>query len=258
MSSPRRSVRYRPVPAVKRAAAILRLLANTSDPLGVSAVSRQLGIIPSTALHVLRELAAQHLVKFDGATKRYQLDAGVLEIARGMLQSNNLIYNVQTELHQLSGKLGIALFAVRVNDLADSTVVAVAETDAPLRVAVRLGTTMPALAAATGRCVAAFGNHDKKMIELKFQKLKWDKTPSYSDWLAEVDAVKRRGYAVDRGQSNSGLTVISVPVLDGARFVSHAVVAIGVNEKVASLKVDRIARELKEVAKRVFGEPNVP
>src|SRR5262245_61591275 len=67
----------RPVPAVTRALAILRLLGRSEEPLGVNAIARALELIPSTALHILRVLVAEELVAFDPVTKRYRLDAGL-------------------------------------------------------------------------------------------------------------------------------------------------------------------------------------
>jgi DNA-binding IclR family transcriptional regulator len=57
-------------PAIARAAAILRLLGKSDVPLGVNAIARELGLVPSTCLYVLRALAEEELVAFDADTKR--------------------------------------------------------------------------------------------------------------------------------------------------------------------------------------------
>ena len=64
-------------PAISRAAAALRLMGRSDIPIGVHTIARELGMVPSTCLHVLRALVAEHLVGFDPDTKRYSLDAGV-------------------------------------------------------------------------------------------------------------------------------------------------------------------------------------
>ena len=51
--------RVRPVPAVTRAVAILRLLGRGEEALGVHAIARALTLIPSTCLHILRVLVAE-------------------------------------------------------------------------------------------------------------------------------------------------------------------------------------------------------
>ena len=44
-------------PAVTRAVAILAVLSKSPEPLGVSAIARQVDLIPSSCLHILRALA---------------------------------------------------------------------------------------------------------------------------------------------------------------------------------------------------------
>ena len=57
-------------PAISRAAAVLRLLGRNDASLGVQTIARELGLVPSTCLYVLRALVAEELVAFDPDTKR--------------------------------------------------------------------------------------------------------------------------------------------------------------------------------------------
>ena len=54
-----RTVRVRPVPAVSRSIAILRLLGQVGQPLGVKAIADELALVPSTCLHILRVLVGE-------------------------------------------------------------------------------------------------------------------------------------------------------------------------------------------------------
>lgn len=72
---------WRQFPAVTRAVAILRALGQSPEPLGVNAIANQLGLIPSTCLHILRVLVAEQLVAFDPDNKKYTYGAGILTIA---------------------------------------------------------------------------------------------------------------------------------------------------------------------------------
>ena len=57
-------------PAISRAAAVLRLLGKSDRPLALQAIARELGLVPSTCLYVLRALVAEEFVSFDPDTKR--------------------------------------------------------------------------------------------------------------------------------------------------------------------------------------------
>ena len=77
-----KSVRVRPVPAVSRSIAILRLLGRNKDSLGVKAIADELKLVPSTALHILRVLVSEELVMVDPVSKRYSLGSGMISLAR--------------------------------------------------------------------------------------------------------------------------------------------------------------------------------
>ena len=55
----------RDVPAVSRAIKILRFLAGNGEPIGVVLLARQLEMIPSTWLHIIRVLPENGMVAFD-------------------------------------------------------------------------------------------------------------------------------------------------------------------------------------------------
>ena len=84
-SDDKKGMRKREVPAVTRAVAILRALGRSEEPMGVNPLARQLELVPSTALHILRVLTDEGLVAFDPATKRYSIDVGILAIARSAI-----------------------------------------------------------------------------------------------------------------------------------------------------------------------------
>src|SRR3984893_6014173 len=83
-----RAVEASKAPAISRAAAVLRLLGKSDVRLGLQSVAGELGLVPSTCLHVLRALVAEEFVSFDRDAKRYSLEAGVLTLARHWLRRN--------------------------------------------------------------------------------------------------------------------------------------------------------------------------
>src|SRR5690606_5046467 len=87
--------RIRPVPAVSRAIAILRLLGRRREPMTVKAISDELGLVPSTCLHIMRALVAERLVAFEPASKRYKLGVGILALARGVLETDSFAHAAQ-------------------------------------------------------------------------------------------------------------------------------------------------------------------
>lgn len=243
----RGAVRERQVPAVERAIAILRLLGRSEGPLGVNAIARELGLVPSTCLHILRVLVAQELVAFDADIKRYQLDAGILSIARGLLRRNSLSQVVQASLDRVSKRYAVTTNAVRVTGLDHGTVVAISRAGLPLHIHVDIGSRFPALISVTGRCIAAFGNHDWDEIERRFAALRWDRPPSFRVWRGQVEEARKKGYAIDPGNYISGVTIIGAPMMKGSR-VSHVMVGVGLTEQFKPSTLASLGRDLVAIA----------
>lgn len=244
----RAPIRERQVPAVERAIAILRLLARSEIPLGVQAIARELGLVPSTCLHILRVLVAQELAGFDPDTKRYRLDAGILSIARGVLGRTSFSQLVQPALDRIAKDHGVATNAVRVTGLAHGTVVAISYAAQPFHIHVGVGSRFPALVSVTGRCIAAFGNHDWDDIEEAFFAVRWDRPPSLRAWQNEVEEARGKGYAVDPGNYISGVTIVGAPVMNRDR-VSHVIVGIGLTEQLKPSSLARLGKDLAAAAR---------
>ena len=223
-----RTVETSKAPAISRAAAVLRLLGKSETPLGVQAIARRLGLVPSTCLYVLRALVTEELVSFDPVTKRYSLEAGVLTLARHWLKRNRFNDLADPVLERLSQTFGVTMAGVHVVGLDHIVVVAVSQAGPSFQLSTQIGSRFPALISATGRCIAAFGNHPEAELEARWRGLRWDDPPSYEQWQQQVEQTRERGFAVDEGNYISGVTVVAAPVWKSRAKLSHALVAIGV------------------------------
>lgn len=63
------------VGSVVQALSVLRHIARTREPQGVTAIARALGLNPSSTFNILRTLVAEGFVERDDATKTYILGA---------------------------------------------------------------------------------------------------------------------------------------------------------------------------------------
>lgn len=206
-----KAVKASKAPAISRAAAVLRLLGKSEQPLGLQAIARELGLVPSTCLYVLRALAAEELVSFDPSTKRYALEAGVLTLARQWLRRNQFADLAQPVLDRLSQQFGVTMLGVQIFGLDHIVTVAVSQ-GVSFQLSVQIGSRFPALISATGRCIAAFGNYAPADLEARFQKLRWEEPPSLEDWLAQVEDTRQQGFGIDEGNYIGGVTVLAAPV----------------------------------------------
>jgi DNA-binding IclR family transcriptional regulator len=246
-----KSPRVRAVPAVSRAIGILRLLGRSPSPLGLKAIAESLDLVPSTCLHILRALIEEKLVKVNSYSKRYSLDVGMLPLARAVLQNSTFATLVQPELDRLSKSYGLTAIGLEMLALEHMVVVALSRVPVLVGLHVDIGSRFPALISASGRCVAAFGNHPWSDIEQRFRSLRWENAPEFDAWRKEVESVKRKGYSIDRGNYINGVAIIAVPVLDMNQHMSQGIVLIGLTEQINNSTAISIAEDMREAAETV-------
>lgn len=246
-------------PAISRAVAVLRLLGRSETPLGVHAIARELGLVPSTCLYALRALAAEELVSFDADTKRYSLEAGILTLARHWLRHNQFANLVQPALDRLSRDHLATMLGVQIVGLEHIIVVAAAQPEQGFQLSVQIGARFPALISATGRCIAAFGDHADEDLAARFKTLRWNSAPSFEQWRAQVEETRKKGFAIDEGNYIAGVTVLAAPVWAAQGKLNHAIVALGIGGALAGKKLPALQKALlssaRSLSQQLGGDP---
>lgn len=231
-------------PAITRAAAILRLLGKSDTPVALQFIARELGLVPSTCLYTLRALVVEELVAFDSDTKRYSLQAGVLTLARHWLRRNQFTDVAQPALDRISQSFDVTTMGVHVVGLDHIIVVATSQSGNNFQLSAQIGSRFPALISATGRCIAAFGNHSEDELESRFRTLRWDDAPTYDEWRLQVRQTGEQGFAVDTGNYISGVTVVAAPVWKARAQLSHALVALSIGSTLGGVGLPALQQAL--------------
>ncbi len=246
--SARSEPRIRPVPAVARAIAIMRLLGRKREPMNIKSISDELSLVPSTCLHILRALAAERMVSFDPSSKRYKLGAGILALARGVVETDSFAQAVQPVLDEIAAKWQGTAIGVEVLGLDHIIVTALADSKLPFRLHVDIGSRFPALISASGRLVAAFGGHSEKELRAKFDTLRWQTPIRFEDWLKDVELARKNGYSVDYGNYIGGIAITAVPVLDAFGRITHTIVTASILHQLTAEDTEGLSKELKSHA----------
>ena len=177
--------------------------------------------------------------------------ADVSRHTRGWLRRSRFADLCQSHLDRISRDFGVTAFGVQIVGLEHMIVVASAMGSGNFQLSAQVGSRFPALISATGRCIAAFGNHSDAAIQQRFTGLRWDEPPSYDQWREQVAETLVRGYAIDAGNYISGITVIAAPVHKAPALLSHALVAIGIGGAIKRAGPERLAQALLAATKSV-------
>ena len=247
-------VRVRPVPAVTRTIAILRLLGSVKQDMGVKAIADELGLVPSTCLHILRVLVDEDLVRVDPATKRYSLGSGMISLAKSVLEGGGFVRIVQPVLDRLASTRGVTAVGVEITPRQSMVVLALSKSNQPFRLHIDVGSEFSSLVSATGRLIAAYSGETWAQLRKKFAAIPWDNPVSFDAWKEQVEQARARGWSVDRDNFVSGLTGIAVPVFGSDGRLTHTLVAMGLSSQMGDAEVADLAARMQREAEAISGQ----
>lgn len=241
--------RIREVPAVSRAVAILRLLGKAQDPMSLKEIAAALSLVPSTCLHILRVMIAEGLVKLDAESKRYSLDSGMLVLARSVIERSGFATLAQPSLDRLAQAWGMTTMGVEIQDDEHMIVLAISRSRMPFALHTDVGSRFPTLVSATGRLFAAYGGQPWPWLKRRFASLRWSRPIDFASWKAEVEVARESGFAVDRDNYITGVTIVAVPLLDGTGRITHALVGAGLSDQADEARIAAFVQETQQEAR---------
>ena len=235
------------VGAVMNAATILRFLRVSQGPATVTQITRAVKINPSTCFNILRTLTQADFVQFDETAKTYQLSLGLVALARGALEHSSALHLLQPRIEHMARTHRMMVTVWRKISDDRIMLVAVAESDAPVRIHARTGTRSPLLLGASGRVFAAYCGLGKAALKERFQQLRLARPLEFEVYLKQLEDVRRMGWALDDGYAYPGTITIAAPVHEPGGALNFTCAAILFNGQYDLQRVAAIAEELKQV-----------
>ncbi len=246
-----RAAARREVPAVRRACGALWLLARHPQGLTLSRVARELEIIPSSCLHILRELGVGRLVTYDANTKLYRLGSGILSLGRELTQQNPFVQAAQPHLNRLSREYEVGASG-QERDGDNTMFIIVAASVAPGDMVSPGGRTpLPLFTSASGRVMASYSGYDDAELKRRFTGLRWQSPPPFKQWLTEVRGVPGAGYAIDIDHFRKGITAIAAPIFNADGGVERAISITTISAQLEDADRKRLVRAVKGAAAEI-------
>lgn len=236
------------VGSVRSAIAILRHLEQSGDAQGVNALSRALGINPSSCFNILKTLVEEQFLDFDDKSKRYSLGPGAIALGRSALDSTGAFAIVRRKLEQVADEHRVTAGLWRVHRDEQLLLIGLAESADTTRIHLSIGQRLPIAAGAGGRCALAFSDANAEVIGRRLKVVKWINAPTLSSYMQEVKTTRERGWAIDEGRFRLGVTTLAAPVLNPEGHMGLGITATMFTGQHELGKLQMIAENLVEVA----------
>lgn len=235
-----------PVESVDNALKLLWLL-SVQPSLRLTDASQYLGVASSTAHRLLAMLQYRGFVRQDLATRAYVAGPTLDRLAFSLLRRLDIRGQARPVLERLNELSGETVHLGVLEDGAQVRFLDSLESPSAVRVASRAGRSMPAHCTSTGKAMLA-GLSDEQLLALYPQEELLRLTPrsvgTRSELFRELDAVRKRGYAVSNEESEDGVCSVAVAVVG-----APTPVAVNISVPVSRMN----ARRRKELAAMAAG-----
>jgi DNA-binding IclR family transcriptional regulator len=239
------------VGALSSGLAVIRYLAGTGTPVGVTRIARDLELNSSTCFNILKTLVHEGIVNFDDATKTYAIGIGLVELAKGALEQASYVRLVRPHLEALAAEHSVTATLWQRSRDERVVLVDLADTSAALRVHMTIGQRLPMYLAALGRCMAAYSDLTEEQLRERVASLRWENEPSFEEYYAEVRQVRDRGYAIDNGNYVKGVTTVSAAIVDASEHPVMALSAVGFSAQLNKAAIRQLGEDLHARSRQV-------
>lgn len=237
--------------SVAAAARILREFDHNATQLGVTQLSRRVGVGKSTAHRVIWTLVAEGLLEKVEETGLFRLTTAMRSLGASAETAQRLHEASTLPLDRLRQKTPGTLH-IAILDGTDVVYVERREGPGAVPVFRRIGARNTAHATSSGKVLLAYLPQDQQQSLVQGMRMT-TKTPrtitSRATLLAELAQVRRQGYGENRGESELGMCSIAAPIRDP---LDRVVAAVSVADYVEDYSgLSHLARPVMETAARI-------
>ncbi len=241
--------------AGERTLVLLRYIIEKEDGLSIREASRALGYSPATVQKLVGSLFEQGFVIKDGVTDRYHLGPEAIRLGFAALARLDIRQVARPYLEDLSEITGETVFlAIRRGNYAvyiDKVV-----SNHPIRMDANLGVDRPYNCTAIGKVLlmeVSAQDIDRMAQESCFQARTPNSIVDPEKIKAEVEIVRRQGWAEDREEFVIGAYCVAAPIYNFDGKVEAAVTVSGPVDRVRE-NLPQIKAALLETARKISVE----
>lgn len=232
------------VQSVERALAILELLGNADIHLGISEVAHASRLPPSTAHRLLSTLMDLGYVEQNPETNKYTLGVRILQLrgavighltlgVHAMPVMKTLMNRVNETVHLAILNKGEVVYVERVEGLKTQGMYT------------RIGKRAPAHCTALGKVMLAYMPQDawyEQVVHRNgLKRFSPTTITTESGLLAELQQIRRQGYAVDNGETGESVRCVAGPIHDYTGAVVAALSVSGPQTQVTTRRVPELS-----------------
>jgi len=244
------------VQSLSRALALLEHVAAAEHGASLTELAQRAGLAPSTAHRLLKSLEAARYVAHDGDHGLWFVGVKAFNVGSAFLRARDFVAlarPVMRELMELSAE------SVNLAGLEEGAAVFLAQVECRqmMRALTRPGGTASLHASGVGKALLAAMSEADAARLIKRQSLTAFTTNTLTDLerlLGDLEATRKRGYAIDDEEFSLGLRCVAAAIHDDAGRPVAALSLSGPSARITDARVAELGRLVADKAQRITAE----
>lgn len=240
-----------------RALGVITLIADQApQSMGVSSIARELELPKAVAHRILKEFTSAGFLVFDDGTKKYRLGPGSLTLGLAALRTLDAPKVARPHLQRMVARTGeTATLSVRngwVRVYVDQVL-----SPHEIRMSISLGTAHPLYAGSSSKAILAHladDEIDQYLTEHALDPVTPATITDVARLRRELQEVRRVGFAVSRGERQSGAGSVAAPIHRASGEVFGSISLCGPQDRFDQGRIDEHAKVVVETARLISEE----
>jgi IclR family KDG regulon transcriptional repressor len=243
---------FKRVPAVDKTFAILDLLANSKESLGISEITRALNFNKSTVFNISHTLADLDILKHT-ADNKFSLGTKFYLLGRASRIGSEIISTIHPYLELINQKTNLSVFLGVRSDL-HAIIVDKVDTAFDIKISSEIGMRLPLLAGAGGK--AMLSQMSDREIDRILSKNGLQRYTRYTvvdkiKYKKMLRKTRQEGFAADKEEYIEDIRALAVPLNINRGNSQFAIWAVGLKRQIADEAIDSFAGLLKKVGREI-------
>ncbi len=236
---------------VQKAMNLLEALVRSGQPRRLTELARQLELTKPNVYRLLSTLTILGYVKKDAQTSLYSPTLKMWELGSMLVRDVDLVSVAGGRLRRLSEETHESV-QLAVFDAGFTVYVDKVDSPQPLKAMTSIGSRLPASVTSTGKALLAW--MPSEALDMAFQHVK-RYTPltltRRKDIERDLEEIRARGYAINRGEFRVGICGIASPIRDKSAGVVASIGVWGAERNILGPRQTELAQLVTSAARDV-------
>jgi DNA-binding IclR family transcriptional regulator len=231
---------------------VLELFSSGDRNLNLSEIAARMSLPKSSVHRLLATLLAHEFIERDASTRRYRLGIKVFEVGSLVIHERGLHSAAHPIVEELAVNTGETC---HLAVLSGTDAVYVYKIDGPSTIIMssRVGGRAPSYSTSIGKVLVAWAGEEifQQVVKGGFHAYTRNTIRKASLLAAELEVVRREGYALDREELQPGLCCIAAPVRDHSGSVVAALGLAGPSNRLTESRLQELAIPVTRAAEAI-------